>query len=125
MADLASKSRENDVILLMPNDLYLPSRLYVSDSTLAARIKSVPAEYPAANYSDFYPDGFPAVPGIRAEDAPVIEKMTAGKDRVFLVTRQHDLFDPNDVTRKTLRGEFTPAQEEVWGDIRVERFDRN
>ena len=125
MAGLADQTRENDIILLMPNDLYLPSSLYVSDPELAARIESVPAKYPATEYSDFYPDGFPAVPGVRAEDAQVIRNLVAGKDRVFLVTRQHELFDPEGVTRKTLDEQFRSAEEHVWGDIRVERFDRN
>ncbi|MDF2366673.1 hypothetical protein [Sneathiella sp.] len=125
MAGLAERTRENDIILLMPNDLYLPSSLYVSDPKLAARIESIPAKYPATEYSDFYPDGFPAVPGVRAEDAQVIRDLSVGKDRVFLVTRQYDLFDPDDVTRETLSEHFTSVGEEAWGNIYIERFDRN
>jgi len=125
MATLATQTRGNDVVLLMPNDLYLPSSLYIFDPDLAERINSVPAKYPAVKYSNFYPDGFPAVPGVRAEDAQVIRDLVDGKDRVFLVTRQPALFDPKGVTRRTLGEQFTPAEEQVWDNIRVERFDRN
>src|SRR5690606_39493054 len=58
VSHLSAEVGENDVVLLLPNDLYLPARLYVTDPHLAARIKSVPAPYPAVGYSDFYPDGF-------------------------------------------------------------------
>ena len=125
IAGLAEQTQKNDLVLMMPNDLYLPSSLYVSDPELAARIKSFPAEYPATEYSDFYPDGFPAVPGVRAEDAQVIRDLIVDKDRVFLVTRQYDLFDPDDVTRETLSEHFTSVGEEAWGNIYIERFDRN
>lgn len=125
MASLATQTRENDVVLLMPNDLYLPSSLYVFDPDLAERIKSVPAKYPAVKYSDFYPDGFPAVPGVRADDAQVIRDLVEGKGRVFLVTRQPALFDPKGITRRTLGEQFTPVEEQTWDNIRVERFDRN
>ncbi|MZR31705.1 glycosyltransferase family 39 protein [Sneathiella litorea] len=125
MAGLANQIQENDVILLMPNDLYLPASLYVSDPEISTRIKSIPAKYPAVKFSDFYPDGFPAVPGIRAQDAETIRTLIAGKDRVFLVTRQDTLFDPENVTRKTLGEQYYPVTEHVWGDIRLEQFDHN
>lgn len=125
MADLAEQIRENDIVLMMPNDLYLPSSLYVSDPELAARIVSIPAKYPAVKYSDFYPDGFPAVPGFRAEDAQVVRDLIVGKDRVFLVTRQYDLFDPDDITRETLGEHFTSVGEKAWGNIYIEQFDRD
>ncbi len=124
MASIDGEARENDVILLLPNDLYLPARLYVDETQLAAKIESVPAEYPAQTFSDFYPDGFPAVPGIRPEDADSIRSLIKGKDRVFLVTREEALFDPNHVTRSILAKEYASATVKQWDNIHVERFDR-
>src|SRR5690606_9098520 len=106
VSHLSAEVGENDVVLLLPNDLYLPARLYVTDPHLAARIKSVPAPYPAVGYSDFYPDGFPAVPGIRPEDAEAVRALIDGKARVFLVTRLERLFDPLHVTRTLLDADY-------------------
>ena len=124
MAQLSAQIENNDIILMMPNDLYLPASLYIEDPDLAAQIESVPAKYPAVTASDFYPDGFPAVPGIRPEDAATIKSLFEGKERVYLITRQEDLFDPNGITRKILDEQYNLASEEVWNNIHLDRFDR-
>ncbi|MCF8468100.1 MAG: hypothetical protein K9G33_11905 [Sneathiella sp.] len=115
---------ENDVVLLLPNDLILPIELYVRDEKLSAKIFGIPSKFPAIEYSDFYPDGFPAVPGIRAEDADKIRSVIKDKDHVFLITREEDLFDPNSVTRTVLGETFRFAFEKSWDNIHLYRFDR-
>ena len=124
MTSLADEIGENDVLLLLPNDLYLPARLYVTDPAFAGRIRSVPVAYPAVDYSDFYPDGFPAVPGVRPVDADAIRALFTGKDNVFLITRLEHLFDPHEVTRTLLRSEYDEVEGESWGDIYLDRFRR-
>ena len=124
VSHLSAEVGENDVVLLLPNDLYLPARLYVTDPHLAARIKSVPAPYPAVGYSDFYPDGFPAVPGIRPEDAEAVRALIDGKARVFLVTRLERLFDPLHVTRTLLEADYIEISGQEWGDIQLDVFER-
>ena len=84
---------------------------------------SLPDDYPAIGKSDFYPDGTPAVPGIRASDSIIINSRANGTDRVYLLTRGEKLFDPLNVAKTELLKQYRLTGETHWGAIILYQFE--
>ncbi|WP_127768143.1 hypothetical protein [Hwanghaeella grinnelliae] len=121
---LQEEYQPDDLLLFLPNSLELPLSLELEG------LKNVPLDrvalphvYPAIGVSDFYPAGTPSVPGLTEADADLIKAKIGSRNRVLVLTRIEELFDPSSVLRRTLAEMGFRSVRSMGEDIRPLYFD--
>jgi hypothetical protein len=124
VAMIARESKAEDVILAAPNEVLAPLSYYASGAKAFPRIVYAPGPFPLRDATRRYVTNLGA-PVIEAKDAPALQKAIDGAERVWLIERKAELFDPGGVVRQVVsegRGAAFSAQD---GDILVELHIRN
>lgn len=102
LAQLASASRPDDLIVALPNEVQMPVAYYLPRD-LAARVVYLPAPFPALGLARRYA-GNSGAPAVAPQDALRLRALLQGHRRVWLIERRADLYDPDGlVTQELLR----------------------
>ena len=119
---LASHVARDDLVWLYPNDSALPLR--AAGPTASYTIRGIPGDYPATSFSGPIRAGSPAVRSLTHEQAQQIasDKSLRGVPTIWLVTRQHGLFDPQDELPKALERVRRAGELRKWGYIEVRPY---
>ena len=119
---LASNAGPRDLVWLYPNDSELPLRQAVQ--SIRYKVRGIPGDYPAVEFPGPIRAGSPAVRSLTHDQAVSIASDPAvrGAATIWLVTRQHGLFDPDDEMPKALGSVRRPGKLQQWGYIEVRPF---
>lgn len=102
-AQLTREVRPGDLVLVAPNEALLPLEYYYRPAAVVAPPVAVPAPFPAIGYDAPYPAGNIATPGVDEAIAQAAARQAAAyPGRVFLITRNIVVFDPDSLLETAL-----------------------
>jgi mannosyltransferase len=123
-AYLQTHAAKNDVVLLLPNSTQIPMDYYLRDSGTAMTFHPLPAPFPALGDAYSHPSGNGAEAGIAAADIPAIESSIAAVDRVWLITRAPELFDPHNLVHPALEKGRYMALRKAWEGVVLSMYQK-
>lgn len=104
MAQLTRESRPGDLVLAVPNEIQMPV-VYYSEAGRTPEVVYLPGPFPAVGLERRYV-GNSAAPGLGQADVPVIRKLSEGRQRVWLIERSANLYDPEGLAVKELGARY-------------------
>ena len=121
-AFLEQSVRPGDLVWLYPNDSALPLRAAAPNPGYA--VQSIPGDYPAVSFAGPIRAGSPAVRSLTREEAQSFasDARLRRVRTIWLVTRQHGLFDPTNAMPDALAGTRRPGQLQKWGYIEIRPY---
>lgn len=119
VATIKREGSPGDVIVAAPNELLAPLSYYAPGSRDLPRIIYAPGAFPLRDPRRRYITNFGA-PAIEAADAPLLQKAIDGAERVWLIERKAELFDPGGVVRRVVSNGRSVIFSAHDGDILVE-----
>jgi uncharacterized membrane protein len=123
-ATIARARKPGDRILAAPNEVFAPLAYYSPDQGDLPPIVYAPGPFPLRDATRRYVTNLGA-PAIEASDAPALQKAIDGAERVWLIERKAELFDPGGVVRQVVSEGRALAFSAQEGDILVELHIRN
>lgn len=124
VAMMARERKPGDVILAAPNEIFAPLSYYAPALQDLPRIVYAPGPFPLRDVRRRYITNFGA-PVIAPSDALALHKAIDGAERVWLIERKAELFDPGGVVRRVVSEGRSAALSAQDGDILVELHIRN
>ena len=119
---LRADAARTSLIVFVPNFLEFPIRWYGGNPTVDQEFLPMPAPFPALSRSA-YPSGLRGEPAIEATDVALLARHVAGKEQVWIVSRDYRLFDRNGFLYMYLQCSRGPPQTLVTlGELRLWRF---
>lgn len=114
--------KHGDQVWLYPNDSALPLR----EAGIRVPMRGIPGNYPAVGFRGPIRAGSPAVPSITATQSAAFanDRRATRVPRIWLVTRQSELFDPDDEMPKALSRLRRAGRLETWNFINVRPYVR-
>jgi hypothetical protein len=102
LAGLRHDARPGDLVLAFPNEVQMPVSYYMK---AGPPVTYLPAPFPARGLARRY-TGNAGAPNIAPEDIPRLRAMLWGRQRVWLIERRADLYDPDGLVAKELGSHF-------------------
>jgi uncharacterized membrane protein len=98
LAQLQRDARPGDLVLAFPNEVQMPVTYYMK---AGPPVTYLPAPFPARGLARRY-TGNAGAPNIAPEDIPRLRSLVWGRQRVWLIERRADLYDPHKLVAKEL-----------------------
>jgi mannosyltransferase len=98
LARLQHDARPGDLVLAFPNEVQMPVTYYMK---AGPAVTYLPAPFPARGLPRRYTSNAGA-PNIAAEDIPRLRALLWGRQRVWLIERRADLYDPEGLVANEL-----------------------
>ncbi|MGZ5182404.1 MAG: glycosyltransferase family 39 protein [Ramlibacter sp.] len=98
LARLQHDARPGDLVLAFPNEVQMPVTYYMKQGPA---VTYLPAPFPARGLPRRY-TGNAGAPDIAPEDIPRLRALLWGRQRVWLIERRADLYDPDGLVMKEL-----------------------
>jgi uncharacterized membrane protein len=111
LARLQHDARPGDLVLAFPNEVQMPVAYYMK---AGPAVTYLPAPFPALGLARRY-TGNAGAPNIAADDIPRLRALLWGRQRVWLIERRADLYDPGGLVVKELGSRFR-LRRKVEGD---------
>jgi mannosyltransferase len=102
LAGLQHEARPGDLVLAFPNEVQMPVAYYMK---AGPAVTYLPAPFPARGLARRYTSNAGA-PNIAQEDIPRLRALLWGRQRVWLIERRADLYDPAGLVVKELGSDF-------------------
>jgi hypothetical protein len=102
LAQLQHDARPGDLVLAFPNEVQMPVAYYMK---AGPAVTYLPAPFPALGLARRY-TGNAGAPNIAADDIPRLRALLWGRQRVWLIERRADLYDPGGLVAKELGSRF-------------------
>jgi hypothetical protein len=102
LARLQHDARPGDLVLALPNEVQMPMSYYMK---AGPAVTYLPAPFPARGLARSY-TGNAGAPNIALDDIPRLHAMLWGRQRVWLIERRADLYDPAGLVAKELSSRF-------------------
>jgi mannosyltransferase len=119
---LRADAAHTSLIVFAPNFLEFPIRWYGGSPTADQEFLPMPAPFPALGRSA-YPSGLRGEPAIEPTDVALLARHVAGKQQVWIVSRNYHLFDREGFLYMYLQCSRGPPQTLVTlGELRLWRF---
>jgi uncharacterized membrane protein len=106
LAGLQHDARPGDLVLAFPNEVQMPVAYYMK---AGPAVTYLPAPFPARGLARRYTSNAGA-PNIAPEDIPRLRALLWGRQRVWLIERRADLYDPTGLVVKELGSHFRLAR---------------
>ena len=119
-----TSDHEESIAFVVPNEMALPLAHALAAKHVAVPIGGVPADFPATGMNARYPSG-KCAPSVVGQDLSPIGAAARGKQRVYLVTRRNNVYDPEDRVGAYLQAQgltLSTVHEFNPGDLRILRF---
>jgi hypothetical protein len=98
LAQLQREARPGDLVLAFPNEVQMPVAYYMKRGPA---VTYLPGPFPARGLARVY-TGNAGAPNIAPEDIPRLRSLLWGRQRIWLIERRADLYDPDGLVRKEL-----------------------
>jgi hypothetical protein len=98
LAGLQQAARRGDLVLAFPDEVQMPVTYYMK---AGPAVTYLPAPFPARGLPRVYTSNAGA-PNIAPDDIPRLRAMLSGRERVWLIERRADLYDPDGLVAKEL-----------------------
>jgi hypothetical protein len=98
LAQLQREARPGDLVLAFPNEVQMPVAYYMKRGPA---VTYLPGPFPALGLARAY-TGNAGAPNIAPEDAARLRSLVWGRQRVWLIERRADLYDPTGIVAKEL-----------------------
>jgi uncharacterized membrane protein len=98
LAGLQHEARPGDLVLAFPNEVQMPVTYYMKTGPA---VTYLPAPFPARGLPRRYTSNAGA-PNIAPDDIPRLRALLWGRQRVWLIERRADLYDPDKLVAKEL-----------------------
>jgi hypothetical protein len=98
LAGLQHDARPGDLVLAFPNEVQMPVTYYMKTGPA---VTYLPAPFPARNLPRRYTSNAGA-PNITPDDVPRLRALLWGRQRVWLIERRADLYDPDGLVAQEL-----------------------
>jgi uncharacterized membrane protein len=102
LARLQHDARPGDLVLAFPNEVQMPVAYYMK---AGPAVTYLPAPFPAPGLARRY-TGNAGAPNIAPDDIPRLRALLWGRQRVWLIERRADLYDPGGLVVKELGSHF-------------------
>jgi hypothetical protein len=102
LAQLRHAARPGDLVLAFPNEVQMPVAYYMK---AGPAVTYLPAPFPALGLARRY-TGNAGAPNIALDDAARVRALLPGRQRVWLVERRADLYDPGGIVMRELASRY-------------------
>jgi hypothetical protein len=102
LAGVQHDARPGDLVLAVPNEVQMPVAYYMKTGPA---VTYLPAPFPALGLARRY-TGNAGAPNIAPDDIPHLRALLWGRQRVWLIERRGDLYDPAGLVEKELSSHF-------------------
>jgi mannosyltransferase len=106
LARLQREARPGDLVLAFPNEVQMPVTYYMKRGPA---VTYLPGPFPDRGLARRY-TGNAGAPNIAPEDATRLRALLRGRQRVWLIERRADLYDPDGIVAKELAGRYRPVR---------------
>jgi hypothetical protein len=102
LAQLRRDARPGDLVLAFPNEVQMPVAYYMKTGPA---VTYLPGPFPALGLARRY-TGNAGAPNIAPEDAARVQALLPGRQRVWLIERRADLYDPDGIVMRELASRY-------------------